>query len=184
MNYNVIKSALFGLSVADALGVPVEFKSRAYLKSNPVTNMFGFGSHNQPIGTWSDDSSLAFCLADSLCNSYDLKDIAHKFLQWRNEEIWTPHGKIFDIGIATHEAINRIESGQSPSSCGGYEEKDNGNGSLMRIMPLVFHLQNETDLEKIFEITKAVSSITHAHFRSVLACFIYIVYFRNLKGIG
>jgi ADP-ribosylglycohydrolase len=184
MNCNVIKSALFGLSVADALGVPVEFKSRAYLKSNPVTNMFGFGSHNQPIGTWSDDSSLAFCLADSLCNGYDLKDIAHKFLQWRNEEIWTPHGKIFDIGIATNEAINRIESGQTPSSCGGFEEKDNGNGSLMRIMPLVFHLQNETDLEKIFEITKAVSSITHAHFRSVLACFIYIVYILEiLKGL-
>lgn len=60
-----IKSALFGLAVGDALGVPVEFKTRENLRENPVTKMMGFMCWNQPYGTWSDDSSLAFCTAES-----------------------------------------------------------------------------------------------------------------------
>ena len=94
---NTIESGLFGLAVGDAVGVPVEFKSRTYLKENPVTEMFGFGTHHQPPGTWSDDSSLAFCLAESLCKGYDLFDIARNFVKWYSAELWTPHGRVFDI---------------------------------------------------------------------------------------
>lgn len=168
-------SALFGVAVGDALGVPVEFKSRDYLKNNPVINMQEFGTHHQLKGTWSDDSSLTFCLAESLCNTYDLEDIASKFVLWYNAEIWTPHGHVFDIGIATREAIYRIAEGHKPELCGGFYEENNGNGSLMRILPLVFHLQEEKDITVIYQKIKEVSSITHAHFRSVFACFIYIV---------
>ena len=171
-----IESGLFGLAIGDALGVPVEFKSRLYLKENPVTEMFGFGTHHQPAGTWSDDSSLAFCLADSLCKGYDLFDIARNFVKWYSAELWTPHGKVFDIGIATTHAIHNIGKGHQPELCGGFYEEDNGNGSLMRILPLVFYLQKENDLEVIYQKVKAVSSITHAHFRSVFACFIYVIY--------
>ncbi len=171
-----IKSGLFGVAVGDALGVPVEFKSREYLNQNPVLDMFGFGTHHQPIGTWSDDSSLAFCLAESLCKGYDLSDIARNFVKWYSEEIWTPHGKVFDIGIATRHAIHNITKGHLPELCGGFEEKDNGNGSLMRILPLVFYLQKEKNIEVIYQKVKEVSSITHGHFRSVFACFIYVVY--------
>ena len=173
---NTIESGLFGLAVGDALGVPVEFQSRAYLKQNPVIEMFGFGTHHQPIGTWSDDSSLAFCLAESLCSGYDLNDIARNFVKWYGAELWTPHGKVFDIGIATRNAILNIAKGNQPDLCGGFSESDNGNGSLMRILPLVFCLQKESNIEVIYQKTKEVSSITHAHFRSVLACFIYVVY--------
>ncbi len=173
---NTIESGLFGLAVGDALGVPVEFKSRAYLKQNPVTEMFGFGTHHQPIGTWSDDSSLAFCLAESLCSGYDLNDIAGNFVKWYSGNLWTPHGKVFDIGIATRHAILNIAKGHQPDLCGGFSEEDNGNGSLMRILPLVFYLQNENDIEVIYQKVKEVSSITHAHFRSVFACFIYVIY--------
>ncbi|PXY44644.1 ADP-ribosylglycohydrolase family protein [Flavobacterium hydrophilum] len=173
---NTIESGLFGLAVGDALGVPVEFKSRVYLKQNPATEMFGFGTHHQPIGTWSDDSSLAFCLAESLCVGYDLNDIAKNFLKWYNEELWTPHGKVFDIGIATTHAIHNIAKGHQPDLCGGFSESDNGNGSLMRILPLVFYLQNEKDIEVIYQKVKEVSSVTHAHFRSIFACFIYVIY--------
>ncbi|MEY4937776.1 MAG: hypothetical protein RIS64_4135, partial [Bacteroidota bacterium] len=67
-----IVSTFLGLSIGDALGVPVEFRSRERIAQNPVTTMRGFGTHQQPIGTWSDDSSLAFCLAESLCKGYDL----------------------------------------------------------------------------------------------------------------
>jgi ADP-ribosyl-[dinitrogen reductase] hydrolase len=173
---NTIESGLFGLAVGDALGVPVEFKSRTYLKQNPVTEMFGFGTHHQPIGTWSDDSSLSFCLAESLCVGYDLNDIAKNFVKWYNEELWTPHGKVFDIGIATTHAILNIAKGHQPDLCGGFSESDNGNGSLMRILPLVFYLQKENDIEVIYQKVKEVSSVTHAHFRSVFACFIYVIY--------
>ncbi|MBS7256220.1 ADP-ribosylglycohydrolase family protein [Flavobacterium branchiicola] len=173
---NKIESGLFGVAVGDALGVPVEFKSRTYLKENPVTEMFGFGSHHQPIGTWSDDSSLAFCLAESLSVGYDLNDIARNFVKWYNADLWTPHGQVFDIGIATRHAILNIGKGYQPDLCGGFSESDNGNGSLMRILPLVFYLQKENNINVVYQSVKEVSSITHAHFRSVFACFIYVVY--------
>ncbi|WP_347343889.1 O-acetyl-ADP-ribose deacetylase [Flavobacterium sp. LC2016-01] len=180
--YN-IESGLFGLAIGDALGVPVEFQSRKYLKENPVSDMFGFGTHHQPLGTWSDDSSLSFCLAESLCKGFDLSDIAKNFVRWYSEELWTPHGKVFDIGIATRHAIQNIAKGHQPDLCGGFSEGDNGNGSLMRILPLVFYLRNENDIEVIYKKVKAVSSITHAHFRSVFSCFIYVVYcLEILKG--
>jgi ADP-ribosylglycohydrolase len=175
MKTNAIHSALFGLAVGDALGVPVEFKSRSSLKRFPVTEMMEFGVHHQPKGTWSDDSSLAFCLADSLCKSYDINDIGQKFVQWRNGELWTPHGKVFDIGISTNAAIHSIETGTKPILAGGFSERDNGNGSLMRILPLLFYIK-DLSIEKRFDIIKDVSSITHAHIRSVLACFIYLEY--------
>jgi len=176
MKTETVHSALFGLAVGDALGVPVEFNDRSYFEKRPVVDMLEYGTHNQPAGTWSDDSSLAFCLAESLLNGYNLEDIASKFLQWYNTEIWTPYGHVFDIGIATRNAIYQISKGTNPILCGGFEENDNGNGSLMRILPLAFYLQNDTNLDLIFQKVKEISSITHAHFRSVFACFIYILY--------
>ncbi|MFL9833995.1 ADP-ribosylglycohydrolase family protein [Chryseobacterium terrae] len=181
---NIVKAGIFGVCVGDALGVPVEFKSRETLKKSPLTTMRAFGTHRQPIGTWSDDSSLMLCLADSLCKQYDLEDIALKFLQWYNAEIWTPHGSVFDIGIATSQAIHRISKGTSPTLCGGTSEIDNGNGSLMRILPLLFYIK-DFPIEKRFDAVKEVSSITHGHIRSVLACFIYLEFaleILNKKG--
>lgn len=90
--------------------------------------------------------------------------------------MWTPHGQVFDIGIATRNAILNIAKGHQPDLCGGFSESDNGNGSLMRILPLVFYLQKENDIEVIYQKVKEVSSITHAHFRLVFACFIYVIY--------
>ncbi|AUC75171.1 ADP-ribosylglycohydrolase family protein [Olleya sp. Bg11-27] len=179
MKTNNIYSALFGLSVGDALGVPVEFKDRSYFKRFPVKDMMEYGVHHQPKGTWSDDSSLTFCLAESLCKTYDINDIGQKFVKWRNEEIWTPHGKVFDIGISTNHAIHSIQKGIKPILAGGTSEMDNGNGSLMRILPLLFYIK-DFNIEKRFDIIKDVSSITHAHMRSVLACFIYLEYGRNI----
>ncbi|SDD57475.1 ADP-ribosylglycohydrolase family protein [Pedobacter soli] len=183
MKPTIVHNGIFGFVVGDALGVPVEFKSRDYLNRFPVNEMLEYGTHEQPKGTWSDDSSLTFCLAESLCNGYNLDDISQKFLQWFNAQIWTPHGIVFDIGIATTAAIKLIKHGIDPVLCGGASEMDNGNGSLMRILPLLFYLQNESDLKVIFQRVKEVSSITHAHFRSVFACFIYVIYgLALLKG--
>nr|WP_294301442.1 ADP-ribosylglycohydrolase family protein [uncultured Chryseobacterium sp.] len=179
---NLVKAGIFGVCVGDALGVPVEFRSRKQLKRSPVTTMRSMGTHHQPAGTWSDDGSLTLCLADSLCNGYDLENMALKFLQWYNAEIWTPHGRVFDIGIATSQAIHRIGKGTFPTLCGGNSEFDNGNGSLMRILPLAFYIK-DLPIEKRFDKVKDVSSITHGHIRSVLACFIYLeLILELLKG--
>jgi len=175
MKAKSVHSALFGLAVGDALGVPVEFQNRDILKRNPVVDMREFGTHGQPAGTWSDDSSLAFCLAESLCDSYDINDIANKFVLWREEKLWTPHGRVFDIGIATNTAIHLISKGTKPLLAGGTSEYDNGNGSLMRILPLLFYAK-DFNIEKRFQLVKEVSSITHAHIRSIIACFIYLEY--------
>ncbi|SDQ44645.1 ADP-ribosylglycohydrolase [Chryseobacterium soldanellicola] len=170
---NIVKAGIFGVCIGDALGVPVEFRSREQLKRSPVTKMRALGTHHQPAGTWSDDSSLALCLAESLCQGYDIEDVALKFLQWYNAEIWTPHGRIFDIGIATRQAIYKISKGYTPQLCGGTSEFDNGNGSLMRILPLLFYMKN-LSIEQRFDRVKEISSITHAHIRSVISCFIYM----------
>jgi ADP-ribosyl-[dinitrogen reductase] hydrolase len=175
MNYTFeqLKSAVFGLVVGDALGVPVEFEPRWKLRENPVENMRAFGTYKQPAGTWSDDSSLTLCLLDSLCEGYDLYDIAQKFSDWLFNNYWTPHGKVFDVGTSTYAAINRFEREGNPEISGNNDEQSNGNGSLMRILPLAFYIA-DLPIEQRFQKIKEVSSITHAHLRSVLGCFIYI----------
>ena len=111
MKKDKIIGGLLGLFVGDALGVPVEFQSREKLRKNPVKDMVGYGTYNQPPGTWSDDSSLTFCLAESLCNGFDLRDIADKFVKWMYEGYWTPWGEAFDIGVTTQIAISRLKKG-------------------------------------------------------------------------
>ncbi len=111
-----------GLCVADALGVPVEFMSREKLEMNPVIDMRGLGTHNQPVGTWSDDTSMTLCLVDSLTKGLDYSDIMCKFQSWLKEGAYTPHGEVFDIGIATRQAIMRFVNGTEPLKCGGIGE--------------------------------------------------------------
>ncbi len=179
MKANTIENTFLGLAIGDALGVPVEFKDRTYLKQCPVTDMMEFGSHHQPMGTWSDDSSLTFCLAESLCKNYSLEDIAKKFVKWYNSELWTPHGEVFDIGITTVQSINSFIKGSPAVLSGGIGEFDNGNGSLMRISPIAFYVK-DMSIEKRFDIIKDVSSITHGHIRSIISCFIYVEYMLEL----
>ena len=170
---NFIRDALLGVAVGDALGVPVEFRSREEMWRNPVTEMRGYGTHNQPAGTWSDDSSLTFCLAEMLCGKYDLENLARRFINWKNNAYWTAHGKVFDMGNGTSDAIDRLERGVAPVMAGGNGEDSNGNGSLMRILPLLF-VHKESALDKRFLMVKDVSSLTHRHIRSVISCFIYL----------
>lgn len=173
----VVKSALFGVAVGDALGVPVEFESRNTLARNPVTDMIGFGTYNLPAGTWSDDSSMTFCLAEALTEGFDLNVIAKNFVKWAHENYWTAGGKVFDIGNATKLAVARIANGVKPELAGGSDESSNGNGSLMRILPLLFFISDKPVNER-YEFTRLVSSITHRHVRSVIACFYYLEFAR------
>ncbi|MDR0757102.1 MAG: ADP-ribosylglycohydrolase family protein, partial [Tannerella sp.] len=109
---------------------------------------------------------------------YDLNRIAQNFVDWRNNAWWTPYGRVFDIGIATDNAIALLNNGATPEFSGGTSEYDNGNGSLMRIMPLLFYLLDKP-VDERFEVTRQVSAITHAHIRSVIACFYYLEFARQ-----
>jgi ADP-ribosylglycohydrolase len=173
---NMVKAGIFGVCVGDALGVPVEFKNRETLKQFPVTKMQEFGSWNQPKGTWSDDSSLTLCLVEELTKGYDLEKIGESFVKWVKYGHWTAHGRLFDIGGTTRHSIARLIKGESARFSGNIFEEDNGNGSLMRILPLAFYLKDEENIEKVYQTVKEVSSITHGHFRSVFACFLYVIF--------
>ncbi len=138
------------------------------------------GTHNQPKGTYTDDTCLTLCLADSLCNGFNLEDIADKFVRWYFEGLWAADGKtVFDIGISTRKAIDRLRDGVSPLCSGDSDVYSNGNGSLMRILPLIFYTK-DMEIGQRFELTKQVSGITHAHIRSVISCFYYLELARYL----
>jgi ADP-ribosyl-[dinitrogen reductase] hydrolase len=176
---NYHKDILFGVAIGDALGVPVEFKSRQQISENPVTDMIGYGTYGMPPGTWSDDASLTFCLADALSDNYDLQTIANNFVKWRYNNFWTARGEVFDVGMGTQQAIERIAKGKRPDLAGGFDSWSNGNGSLMRILPLLPYIKDKP-IEERFAITKDVSSITHGHIRSAIACFYYLEFARKL----
>jgi ADP-ribosylglycohydrolase len=170
----MVTSGILGLAVGDALGVPVEFHDREFLRRDPVTGVRGFGSHNQPAGTWSDDTALALCLAESLCQAgIDYHDQAKRFIGWMLRNEWTPHGEVFDIGHATRQAIMRLDRGAVPTEAGPTDERSNGNGSLMRILPLAIYLAHAPPDERI-EMAMTCSRLTHGHPRSQLACAMYV----------
>ena len=176
-----------GSCVADALGVPVEFISRESLKKNPVIDMRSYGTHKQAAGTWSDDTSMTLCLIDSLSKGLDYKDIMTNFIKWINTCDYTAHGEVFDVGNATRKALLKFERGTAPLDCGSLNDNDNGNGSLMRILPILFYINSIygtefTENDEAMNIIHNVSALTHAHKRSLIACGIYISVASMLLG--
>lgn len=177
----IIKAGIFGVVVGDALGVPVEFTSRGERRKDPVTDMREYGTHSQPMGTWSDDSSMALATLDSIVknNGIVYEDIMKRFHDWMINGAYTPHGHVFDIGITCSKAVARFRPGMDPLTCGADGERDNGNGSLMRIMPISLYdaldedFWNADRLEKAAENTHNASSLTHGHPRSLMGCMIH-----------
>jgi ADP-ribosylglycohydrolase len=113
-----------------------------------------------------------------------LEKTADNFVHWFEKAEFTAHGKVFDIGISTNRAVLKLKQGARPTESGCVDVSENGNGSLMRIAPLVFYLVGKQEADR-FNITKTVSSITHAHEWSVAACFIFLEYLRELStGMG
>lgn len=163
---------IMGLVVGDALGVPFEFKQRDSFKA---TDMIGYGTYYQPVGTWSDDSSLTLATVESLARlgRVDLTDIMRNFYNWLQFGEFTPYGQAFDVGNTTRAAIYKYEYGEDPANCGGKTIMDNGNGSLMRILPLAFTPYGSKAIGSI-------SALTHAHVISKQACELYISFARDL----
>ena len=177
---NIWKSGIYDLVVGDAMGVPVEFTSGEDRRLDPVTDMIGYGTYNQPEGTWSDDSSMALATLVSIRDKgeIDYKDIMERFHDWCMYGAYTPFDEVFDIGIATSRAIMKYSNGAKPLESGGKTEWDNGNGSLMRILPVCLYIVEQQKYKKLsdgeaIDIIHNCSALTHAHLRSKIACGIY-----------
>lgn len=175
------KAAILGGVVGDALGVPVEFRARS---TYHIEDMIGYGTYNQPPGTWSDDTSLTMCLIENLIHNQGQDELMKKFVAYKEQGYLTPFGEMFDIGRATNEAIYRYTHGAPAHQCGGAHESDNGNGALMRIAPLAFVLQTEDSPVKIKQVIEQWCEVTHRHARSHLACIFYITFLMGLIHDG
>lgn len=171
-----VKSALLGLAVGDALGVPVEFYSRPELKKKPVTGMRSYGTWNQPIGTWSDDTSMTIAAMESIARlkKFDANDIMKNFVRWLKKNEFNANDNTFDCGNTSGAAINNFIAGDPPSACGLNDIRSNGNGSLMRIFPAVFFAYKKAaTIDDALAIVHELSALTHAHEYSLMGCGIY-----------
>ncbi len=174
------KNAILSSIIGDALGVPVEFSTRQELALCAVKNMLGYGRYDLPEGTWSDDSSMILSTMESLIDGYNLENLAESFCQWLFDGKWTPYGYAFDSGITTFTALDNIRSGaKTVTNSGQDSEDDNGNGSLMRMIPVALYFSKE-EVDVFLERIHEVSSITHSHPRALIGCGIYSLLIREL----
>ena len=189
---NIWLNGIMGVVVGDALGCPVQFESRAEVSGHPITGMRGYGTFHLPEGSWTDDSSLTLALLESIGRKkgIDLDDIMENFMKWLYDGKFTPYGESFDIGRGTMLAIDRYRKYRKARKCGGDDEWNNGNGSLMRILPACIYcsLMREngsfSDRDAI-ETVHAVGSLTHAHIRANIACGLYFFMVHQvLTGTG
>lgn len=173
------RGGILGVACGDALGVPVEFQSRDRIARNPVTGMRGFSTHNQPPGTWSDDTSLTLCLLEGFADGKHWKGIAELFEAWLFRKHWTARGIVFDVGITTREAIFNYAHVQDPRDAGIPDELNNGNGSLMRSLPVALFC-GYASTHQLATAAHDTSRLTHAHPRSQMGCGIYCDFARRL----
>jgi ADP-ribosylglycohydrolase len=172
-----VKSGIYGLITGDAIGVPVEFLLREELDADPVTDMEGWGTHDQPPGTWSDDSSMTLATLDGLSNGSSCKEIARRFLRWCYESEYTPHGKVFDIGGTTSVALHKFARFGDHRLSGSESYNSNGNGSLMRILPFAYL---KKDRGELLSLVKEAGGITHNNNLSHFCCWMYVLMARYL----
>ena len=147
------RGMFWGLVVGDCLGSPIQFSDKD--RHVHVTDMIPCAYFHTPPGYWTDDSSMAFCVADSVarCGKYDLQDIADTFLRWFRDGYWSSLPEAFDVGGATAFAMHGIRSGKL---CNGSEDSQ-GNGSIMRLAPSYILNYGNPDRTRLHE----VSDLTH-----------------------
>lgn len=177
MDKSIIINGLWGVVTGDMVGLQTEFKAReAILKEITDIGDSWLGE----AGTWSDDSSMTLCIAESLSErkTCNINDIAKRFIDWYLEG-YLSVTKNKDVGMTIAEAITNMLNGESPYHSGLTGEHDNGNGSLMRMLPVVFYTHS-MELKDALRISDEVSAITHAHLRTLMACGFYLFIGRHL----
>lgn len=181
-----IKEAIYGFIIGDVIGFPVEFISRDVLKTSPVIDIQVRKDMNVPKGVFSDDTSMILATMDSILtnNTINLNDIMNKFCEWCYNGKYTATNKVLDIGITTKQSLAKYYHLKlDPVECGASGFNDNGNGSLMRMLPIVIYSKHKNvDFETLYNCVKSVSSLTHSHDISILGCLLYCNYMLNLMN--
>lgn len=181
---NAIRGGLYGLLIGDAVGVPYEFCDPVYLPAREQLEMIPpadfYRSHpSVTAGTWSDNGSQALCLLESLLEnqSLDPDDIMQKFADWHMEGYLAINHQTFDCGIQTTDTIRKYVPHHTPVHLTARDDKySNGNGALMRVLPLALWHQGSDD--ELIDNAFKQSHITHAHIRSKLCCALYCLWAR------
>lgn len=177
---NRAQGALLGLAVGDAIGTTVEFMPRGSFI--PVTDMVGGGPFNLQPGQWTDDTSMALCLAASLLeHGFDLNDQIDRYLEWHDEGYMSSTGICFDIGIATSAALERYRA-TGESRAGSVRTDTAGNGSTMRLAPVVIYFQDTP--EQALHYASEQSRTTHRAPECLMACRLMAeIMLRALQGL-
>jgi ADP-ribosyl-[dinitrogen reductase] hydrolase len=174
------RGAFLGLAVGDAVGMAVEFKPRGSFP--PLTDMIGGGPFNLAAGQWTDDTSMALCLAASLADTgrFDPRDQMERYLRWRRHGYMSVTGRCFDIGATTAAALRRFEeTGEPVAGCTARSAA--GNGSLMRLAPAVLFFARDTTQAEHYAAES--SRTTHAAPQAVDACRLFArLLLRALSG--
>lgn len=164
---DLFKGSILGLAVGDAIGAPLEFKRPGSFE--PATGMTAGGTWGLDAGQWTDDTSLALCLAESLVEtrSFDLSDQIKRYVRWYREGHLSSTGECFDIGYTTRAALDRFEESGDPFS-GPTNPSSAGNGSIMRLapVPLVYGRNFKTAVANSGESSKT----THGALEAVDSC--------------
>jgi ADP-ribosyl-[dinitrogen reductase] hydrolase len=179
-----VLGGLYGLLVGDAVGVPYEFADPERLPQLDLIDMVppaGFRRSHQgaPPGAWSDDGAHALCLLASLlsCGRLDLDDLGRRLLNWHDHGYLAVDNLVFDVGVQTAAALASIRNGTPAAKAGPSRERDNGNGSLMRVLPLaLWHSGTNAEL---IEAAALQSLVTHGHLRAQICCAAYCLWARS-----
>ena len=173
----IIRAVMLGHAAADAVGVPAEFKPREELKAFPVTDMTGYGTHRQPKGTFSDDTSMSIAALDAIKGGeLDYLGVMKNFSAWYGKSEYTASGVFFDIGGACLGAISSFDNDGKKSAFGhgASDEYSCGNGGLMRIHPFALYAYyKEEDTARRMKIIHDGTALTHAHPRCLLGSGIF-----------
>lgn len=178
LDKNKYLGGVYGLAVADAYGVPFEFKRKDEVAKADLSVMNSYGTYKQPAGTFSDDTSMVLATMDAMsCNVPSLEGIMQAFVKWLHDGKYTPFGNVFDVGNTTYKAVLNYIMGESVENCGVDSFSANGNGSMMRMLPLIYTLWLEGGIEindkrvnRIYEL----AGLTHAHILSKICCVYYV----------
>ncbi len=162
--------SLIGLAIGDAVGTTLEFRTRGSFA--PITDLVGGGPFGLRAGQWTDDTSMALCLADSLLasNGLNQKDLAERFLRWKTHGENSVNGRCFDIGRATETALDRFAADHNPVA-GSTSARDGGNGSLMRLAPIAVRFRQLANAQAA---AVAQSVVTHGAEECVDACAYFV----------
>ena len=160
------RGALLGLACGDALGTSVEFKPRGSFI--PMTDMVGGGPFKLVAGQWTDDTSMALCLASSLIeNGFDTLDQMNRYMRWYEHGYMSSNGRCFDIGNATYDALVNFKRTGDPIA-GSLSPESSGNGSIMRLAPIPIHYLDTPELA--LDLCEEQSRTTHQSPECLMSC--------------